>query len=74
MVPTRPGAYTFHFTGTIRGDAIDETFKSSDTTFDDIKAASEVEFPAKDPSTGELAQRHQGGGQSGLPRRRTAGR
>jgi hypothetical protein len=57
MVPTRPGTYTFHFTGTIHGDAIDETFKSSETTFDDIKAASEVEFPAKDPTTGELAQR-----------------
>ncbi|HZN15468.1 MAG TPA: hypothetical protein VFB78_14445 [Acidimicrobiales bacterium] len=57
MVPTRSGTYTFHFTGTIHGDAIDETFKSSETTFDDIKAASEVEFPAKDPTNGELAQR-----------------
>jgi hypothetical protein len=59
IVPNRAGTYAFHFTGTIRGDAIDATFTSSDTTFDDIKAASEVEFPAKDPTTGELAQRLQ---------------
>lgn len=55
MVPTRPGTYTFHFTGTIRGDKIDETFTSSDTTFSSVKNADEVEFPVKDPSTGDLA-------------------
>jgi hypothetical protein len=59
LVPTRPGTYSFHFTGTIHGDAIDKTFTSSETTFDDIKSANEVEFPAKDPSAGELAQRLQ---------------
>ena len=57
IIPTRSGTYTFHFTGTIRGDAIDATFTSSETTFDDIKAPTDVQFPAKDPSAGELAQR-----------------
>jgi hypothetical protein len=57
IIPTRPGKYTFHFTGTIRGQNVDESFTSSDTTFDDVKDATEAEFPAKDPSTGELAQR-----------------
>jgi hypothetical protein len=59
IVPDRPGAYTFHFTGTIHNDKIDETFKSSDTTFDEVKSASEVEFPAKDPTNGDLATRLQ---------------
>ena len=57
IIPTRPGTYTFHFTGTIRGDAIDATFTSSDTTFDDIQSPGAVQFPAKDPSIGELTQR-----------------
>jgi hypothetical protein len=57
MVPTRPGTYSFHITGTINGDAIDQTFTSSDKTFDDIRSQSDVQFPAKDPTTGDLAQR-----------------
>jgi hypothetical protein len=57
LIPTRPGTYTFHFTGTVRGEAIDVTFTSSETTFDDIKPPSEVQFPAKDPAVSELTQR-----------------
>jgi hypothetical protein len=57
MIPTRTGTYTFKFTGTIRGEAFDETFTSSETTFDSPKDATEVEFPAKDPSPNQLAQR-----------------
>jgi hypothetical protein len=57
IIPTRAGTYSFHFTGTIHGDAIDETFTSSETTFDSPKEASDVEFPAKDPSAGQLSQR-----------------
>ena len=59
LVPTKPGGYSFHITGTIRGDAIDQTFTSGDKTFDEIKSVSEVEFPSKDPTTGELATRLQ---------------
>ena len=57
FIPTRPGTYAFHFTGTIHGDKVDETFTSSETTFDDARDATEVEFPAKDPSAGQLADR-----------------
>jgi hypothetical protein len=57
LVPTRAGQYSFRIFGTIHGDAINETFTSSDTTFEGVEDAGEVAFPAKDPSTGELAQR-----------------
>jgi len=55
IIPTRPGDYTFHFTGTVNGQKVDEKFTSSDKTFDSVKEASAIEFPAKDPSTGDLA-------------------
>jgi hypothetical protein len=28
FIPTAPGGYSFHFTGTIKGQKIDQTFKS----------------------------------------------
>jgi hypothetical protein len=55
--PTRPGDYSFHFTGTIKGQAVDATFTSGPTTFSSVIDPGTVEFPAKDPTTGELAQR-----------------
>jgi hypothetical protein len=57
LVPTRPGTYTFHFTGTIGDQDIDETFTSSETTFDDAEDPKAIEFPVQDPSNGELAER-----------------
>jgi hypothetical protein len=55
IIPTSPGNYTFHFTGDINGQKIDEKFTSSDKTFDTVKEPTEVEFPAKPPSVGQLA-------------------
>lgn len=55
VTPTRPGDYTFHFTGTIHGTPVDESFTSSSTTFDTVRDASAIEFPVKDPSAGELS-------------------
>jgi len=55
FIPTAPGNYTFHFTGTIHGDKIDQKFTSSDTTFDAVKDPAEVEFPAKPPTTAQLS-------------------
>jgi len=55
IVPTVPGDYTFHFTGSINGQAIDQKFTSSDTTFDTVKDPTEIQFPAKTPSNGQLA-------------------
>ena len=57
LLPTRPGTYKFTFTGTIKGDPVNETFTSSETTFDNVDEAADISFPAKDPSTGELAAR-----------------
>ena len=57
VIPTRPGKYTFHFTGTVRGQNFDESFTSSDTGFDEAKDDTAVAFPVKDPSRAELAQK-----------------
>jgi hypothetical protein len=54
VTPTRAGVYTFHITGTVRGQKIDEKFTSSDSTFDSPKDASETEVPVKDPSNADL--------------------
>lgn len=57
LTPTRPGGYTFRLTGTVRGQKVDETFTSSKTTFNEVEDATTIAFPAKDPSTGQLATR-----------------
>lgn len=57
IVPTRPGNYTFHFTGTIGDQKIDQSFTTSDTTFDPVQEPTAIEFPVKDPSTADLAGR-----------------
>lgn len=57
MVPSRSGAYTFRFVGTVKGQQVDQSFTSSDTTFDSPKETTEIEFPAKDPSRAQLATR-----------------
>jgi hypothetical protein len=57
FIPTAPGDYTFHFTGSIKGQRVDEKFSSSPTTFDAVQDPTQVEFPAKDPTTGQLAAR-----------------
>jgi hypothetical protein len=55
--PTRPGNYTFHLIGAIKGQRIDEKFTSSPSTFSSVENPQGVEFPAKDPTTGQLAER-----------------
>lgn len=55
IIPTRPGNFTFHFVGTVRGQHIDQSFTSSEKTFSPVTAAADAEFPAKDPSQAELA-------------------
>ena len=57
LTPTRPGTYTFRLTGSIRGQSVDESFTSSRTTFNDVDDVANIQFPAKDPSTGQLATR-----------------
>ena len=57
LIPTRAGTYAFRVHGTMRGTNIDITSTCSDRTFDCVKNPGELQFPAKDPSTGELAAR-----------------
>lgn len=57
LFPTTSGQYSFHFTGTIDGEDIDETFTSGPSTFADVENPQSVEFPVQQPSTGELAER-----------------
>lgn len=57
IVPTRPGTYAFHVTGTVRGRAIEARATCSGATFDCVTTGSDVQFPAREPSAGELAQR-----------------
>jgi hypothetical protein len=57
LIPTRPGDYTFHVTGTIGETAIDETFTSADGYFDSIEPASDLQFPEPQPDVSELLQR-----------------
>jgi hypothetical protein len=55
LMPTAPGDYTFHLTGTIHGQAVDETATSSDSTFNSAVEATDVQFPNKLPSLTEIA-------------------
>ena len=54
FIPTRPGDYSFHFTGEINGTEVDETFTSSESTFSSVDDPASVEFPVQDPTNGEL--------------------
>jgi hypothetical protein len=55
ITPTRPGTYTFTLTGSIKGQAVNDSFTSSDNTFEDVKDPSQIEFPVSDPTPGQLA-------------------
>ena len=57
VIPTRPGDYTFHFSGTVHGQSVDQSFTSGPETFDAVKDPAAVEFPVKDPTQSQLAQR-----------------
>ncbi len=57
FVPTRPGAYTFTFSGKVDGQRVDESFTSAPDTFSEVASPAAVEFPVQDPSNGELAER-----------------
>jgi hypothetical protein len=57
FIPTAPGSYGFHFTGTIKGQNIDQTFKSGPQSFSDIDDPAQVQYPVKQPTGGQLATR-----------------
>jgi hypothetical protein len=57
IVPTRAGQYTFRVMGMVRGQVIDIASACSETTFDCVADIGAIQFPAKDPSSGDLAER-----------------
>jgi hypothetical protein len=57
ILPTRAGTYTFHITGTVKSQPIDISSTCSEKTFDCVVDASAIQFPSKDPSAGQLAER-----------------
>lgn len=54
IVPTRPGTYAFHVTGTLRGRRIDVAATCSDRTFECVEGTSAIEFPVAEPSGSDL--------------------
>jgi hypothetical protein len=60
FIPSQPGPYTFHFTGTMHGTKIDESLTSGPKTFDEVQDPAEAAFPpVNTPTTQELADRIQ---------------
>jgi hypothetical protein len=57
FIPTVPGDYTFHFSGTIHTTKVNITVKSSPTTFDSAHDPAGIQFPQQAPSNLQLAQR-----------------
>lgn len=55
LIPTLPGNYTFHLTGSIHGQPLDETYTSSDQTFNAVMDAGTAQFPVQLPSLTELS-------------------
>ena len=57
LLPTRAGTYSFHITGNVDKQPIDVTSTCSGQTFACIADIAEIQFPVKDPSAGQLADR-----------------
>lgn len=57
IIPTAPGDYTFHLTGTIDGTAVDETATSSDSTFNSVVDATGIQFPNQLPALTDIITR-----------------
>jgi hypothetical protein len=55
IIPSRLGTYSFQVTGMVEGEEFDETFTSGPQTFDDVRNPADAEFPAQDPTRGELS-------------------
>lgn len=57
IIPTTPGDYTFHVTGSIHGQAIDETATSAADTFDAVVEPTGIQFPNALPALGDVTTR-----------------
>jgi hypothetical protein len=57
FIPTAPGAYTFHVTGSLGGKKIDKRYTSVKDGFDEVTDPAEVQYPIQEPAGSELATR-----------------
>jgi hypothetical protein len=57
IIPTAPGDYRFHVTGTVEGVNVDIEVASGPETFSPVEAAQAAQFPVKVPGSDEVAQR-----------------
>jgi hypothetical protein len=57
LMPTVPGEYTFHITGSIHGQAVDVSITSGEDTFSSVESSSDFEFPVKLPGLADVATR-----------------
>jgi hypothetical protein len=57
FIPTAPGAYTFHVTGTLGGKKVDESYTSGKDGFDEVTDPAEVQYPAPEPTGSQLTTR-----------------
>jgi hypothetical protein len=55
--PTALGKYTFHLTGSIKGQKIDDSFTSGPTTFSEVEDPITVQFPNKVPTLEAVSTR-----------------
>ena len=61
FIPTQAGPYTFHLTGSIDGQAVDESFTSSPTGFNEVQDTAAGQFPIQFPSQADLVAQAQRG-------------
>jgi hypothetical protein len=57
LIPTSPGEYTFHITGSIHDQAVDVSLTSGEESFSGIESGTELEFPVKQPTLAEVGTR-----------------
>jgi hypothetical protein len=50
LIPVQPGDYSFHVTGTINGESVDETFTPGPETFSSVTDRATLEFPKQSAS------------------------
>ena len=56
FIPTKPGTYSYHLTGKIGTQDIDEKFESGPGRFNDVQAQTALQYPDKVPGGSDLGR------------------